>query len=273
MLKLRRTKMPLKELKYTCDFIKPSLLSFILLLVLIYIFDFLNTKIIFHTEKKALMHMMMIVLLTIFINGYGLCITKDVLNNRNRLPKLGFYKSLVLGIKGGIVTFIYSAIQVAILFFVSNTFNFPIIEFGEGELLIENFGSLFIDHSSLEIILFGVFVVAVFYIFTFFMEIALARLADKGKLTSALRVKEIKKCIDIIGWGNYASDYTKLILAIAILAYIKYGIDFIFLENGIFDMIIGGLIFIIQFIGIGMIYRTYKLKSLNLERPRRKENY
>ena len=224
-------------------------------------------------EKKELLRVILGILLTILVNGYGLCITKEVMNNRNSLPKIEFFKSFVFGIKASIVIIIYTAVQFLVLTFVSLVFDFPFISIKEGEILLLNVGSLFTAHGSLETILFIVFVIITFYISTFFLEIALARLADKGKITSALNLYAIKRCLGTIGWGSYTLDYTKLILAIAILAYIKYGIDFVFIGNEVLDMLIGVLIFITEFIGIGMIYKVYKVKTSHLSRPRKKRNF
>ena len=88
------------------------------------------------------------------------------------------------------------------------------------------------------------------------MEIALARLADKGSLISALNIITIGKCISTIGWIHYTVDYTKLIISIGILAYIQYGLNFI-VTHPIINLFIGLIMFIIQYIGIGRIYRTY----------------
>ena len=50
-------------------------------------------------------------------------------------------------------------------------------------------------------------------------------------------------------------------LSIVILAYLQFGIDLFGFFSEILDLIIGLLIFIIEFIGIGAIYREYKIKK------------
>lgn len=261
-----RTEMPLKRLKYTIDFIKPNIPSFILLIILVAFLGFLNEFNVGFSEINRIIGFALILILGTIINGYGLCVTKEISNNRNSLPKLEFYKSFVLGLKAFVVTMIYSTIQIGILWVVSVTFKFPMITINKGELMVENFGSLFNYHGAIDTILFAIFVIFVLYITTFFFEIAIARLADKGKISSALNMIEIRRCLNTIGWVHYTADYTKLIIAIAILAYIRYGIDFIVLDNGMFELIIGILIFLIEFIGIGMIYREYKIKSNMMKR-------
>ena len=103
------------------------------------------------------------------------------------------------------------------------------------------------------------------------MEISLARLADGGKILDSFNIPAIKRCIDTIGWRNYTLDYTKLLIAISILAYLQYGIKLFGHYEYIINVILGLFIFVIQYIGIGKIYREYKLKKYsNLERPVRK---
>ena len=97
------------------------------------------------------------------------------------------------------------------------------------------------------------------------MEISLARLADGGRILGAFNLLSVKRCIDTIGWRHYTMDYTKIMISITILAYIQYGIDFLGFFDSILDLIIGLLIFIIEFIGIGKIYQEYKIKKAKEE--------
>ena len=257
--------MPLKRLEYTFNYCKSNIPSFILVLILILFLNVLQKKNP-DTMNGFIVWMALIFVLTSITYGYGLSVSKNIINNGSSLPKLEFYKSFILGVKSTIITLIYTAIQIGIFMSVAIIFDFPFISIHEGEIHLENVGSLFYSHNSLETILFAIFVVGMMYITTFFLEIALARLADKGDLSSALNMVSIKECIDLIGWTHYASDYTKLIISIAILAYVKYGIDLMMFGNWIIDLTIGLLIFIIQYIGIGMIYKEYKEKKYGVQK-------
>ena len=89
------------------------------------------------------------------------------------------------------------------------------------------------------------------------MELALARLADGGKLTNAFNFPRIKHAIDIIGWKNYALDYTKIILSIVILTHLlHYDVPFQPID-AVVDSILSFLIFVVQYIGIGEAYKAY----------------
>ena len=253
--------MPLKRLKFTGDYTLSNIRNFIIILLLILVSNIINGNYNPANDDMLYIPYIIIALLTLITQGYGLLVTKDTMYNGTKLPDLKIGKSIMLGIKSFIIVLIYSSIQITVFSLVADIFDFPYIEIGEGTIHLENVSTLFYNHGSVDTILFAIFVIVVMYTFTFFMEISLARLADKEKLSSALNILSIGKCINTIGWMHYASDYTKLIIAIAILAYIKYGMDFILVDNIIMDLIIGVLIFIIQFIGIGSIYKEYKIKS------------
>lgn len=253
--------MPLKRLKFTGDYTVSNIRNFIIILLLILVSNIIKSNYNPMNDDMLYIPYILIALLTLITQGYGLLVTKDTMYEGTKLPDIKIWKSIVLGIKSFIVVIIYSSIQITVFSLVADIFDFPYIQIGEGTIHLENISTLFYNHGSVDTILFAIFVIVVMYTFTFFMEISLARLADKEKLSSALNILSIGKCINTIGWIHYASDYTKLIMAIAILAYIKYGMDFILVDNLIMDLIIGVLIFIIQFIGIGAIYKEYKIKS------------
>ena len=136
--------------------------------------------------------------------------------------------------------------------------NFPEFDIEEMLLNLSETISLFYEHDPISFILFILLGLATVYCTVFFMEIALARLADGGKLKDAFDFQGIKNTIQIIGWKEYAADYTKIITSVVILIFI----------NGLFKSyggisIIAGVItdmlaFIIEYRGIGNIYRKYK---------------
>lgn len=248
--------MPLEKLKFTFDYCKSNLASFILVLIMIFLLNQTNILI---PEYQGSIHLILImaaVIIGLIFHGYGLVVTKDNINNGKSLPKVPFYRSFVFGVKSAIIVSLYGTIQYFLYFFISVTFNFPFIEISEGKIAISNLNSLFYAHGSLDTILYILLFIISTYLFIFFLEISLARLADKGSLIDSLNILSIEKCISTIGWVNYAVDYTKLIISIAILAYIQYGLNFI-VTHPIINLFIGLIMFIIQYIGIGRIYRTY----------------
>ena len=96
------------------------------------------------------------------------------------------------------------------------------------------------------------------------MEIALAKVADTKSIWSALNLVSIKRSIDVIGWRNYAKDYTLIVFVIVFLSHlISYDVPFSFLDS-IIDMFLSFFIFATQYLGIGAIYCEIKdLESNN----------
>ena len=101
----------------------------------------------------------------------------------------------------------------------------------------------------------------IFYVTTFFMEIALARLADTGSIVAAFNLPEIKKDIDILGWKNYVKEYTAIILAIVLIAYFQYiTLTDVYL-NYIWGSFTGFIHICNSILGIGAVYAQIKEKE------------
>ena len=139
------------------------------------------------------------------------------------------------GLKGIVVYTFYLTIQASVLALISFKLNFPTFDLEELILNIHETAALFFEHDSVSFIIFISFGVVTVYITVFFMEIALARLAEGGKLKDAFDFRSIKHIIDVIGWNAYAIDYTKIVLAIVILVFINH----YFNSYGLIGVIIG----------------------------------
>lgn len=198
----------------------------------------------------------LVVLLVVL--GYGLKVTNDVINGGTSLPKIKIKELINYGLKGIVVYTFYLTIQTILLAVLSLILNFPIFDIEEYILELPKTVSLLFEHNPLIFILFIILGLLIVYGTVFFMEIALARLADGGKLKEAFDFKGIKHSIEIIGWKNYAADYTKIIASVIILVFINH----LFNPYGIIGVLIGVitdiLAFIVEYRGIGNIYREYK---------------
>jgi len=263
--------MPLKRLNYTWDYCKTNPIGFAIIAILLFLINYLNQNAIYYRMRYQLLFLSSALIITIFIYGYGMVITKDIIRNGKKLPKIFLKECFVYGIKSFVITAIYSTIQSFILLYIAKRFYFPQFELKDAMVNIpETLQMFFVNEpvSTFEFILISIIAT---YITIFFMEISLARLADGGKILDSFNIPAIKRCIDIIGWRNYTIDYTKLLLAMAILAYLQYGTNYFGSYDYILNTILGLFIFVIQYIGIGKIYREYKIKKYsNLERPVRK---
>lgn len=198
------------------------------------------------------------ILVFIVISGYGMSITKSRINHGVRLPKIVIKDIIVMGIKSGIITLIYLFIQGVILARVGYALGFPAFNLEEFLLNWSDTIHMLFYHEPASTVLFVILGLILFYITTFFMEIALARLADTKKILSSLDLMAIKRNIDVIGWRNYTKRYTSIILVIVILSYlISFEIQFSFVDSTI-DMFLSFLIFVTQYLGIGAVYCDIK---------------
>ena len=257
--------MPVKRLKYTVNYCKRNVLSFAVILILLFTLDYLLNNVEFFSASHRILIFIICFIVIVFNLGYGLVITRDIIRNIEKLPKIKFREPLVFGIKSSIIIVIYGIIQFTVLNIIADNFHFHAFELKSAVINFSETIDLFYTHDPINTVLFIILSTIVTYIMVFFMEISLARLADKGSLKSALNIISVKRCIDIIGWKHYTVDYTKLILTITVLTYIKYGIHMSALPYNIFDLIINLLIFIIEYIGIGMIYNEYVEKRIEDE--------
>ena len=198
----------------------------------------------------------LIVLLVVL--GYGLKVTQDVINGGTSLPKIKVNELVNFGLKGIVVYTFYLTIQASALGLISLLFHFPEFDLEEMIINLHETISLFFEHDPVSFILFIILGLLIVYGTIFFMEIALALLADGGKLKDAFDFPRIKDIIGVIGWKEYAADYTKIVAAVVILVLING----YFAHYGIFGIIIGVitdmLAFTVEYRGIGNIYREYK---------------
>lgn len=198
------------------------------------------------------------IIINILIWGYGLQVTEVIINGGTRLPKILPRKVLVYGLKGYFVAFFYyTIVQGLLLVFISEILGFPVFEIEELVLNYQETIHLFFAHDPISWAIFVISGVVIVYFTAFFMELAMARLADGGKVKNAFNFPRIKRAIDIIGWKNYVIDYTKIIVSILILMYLMQFEFSIEIVDTIVDTIGYFLIFIIEFVGVGHIYKVY----------------
>ena len=198
--------------------------------------------------------------IVVFISvvGYGMVITRDRINHGERLPKIEIREIAVLGIKASLVMVVYILAQGFLLDFICSPLNFP--AFDLEDMLLDWVGLIhrLYSHNLIDTIFFLVVGSVLFYVSSFFMEIALARLADTNSILKSFNFLEIKKNIDTIGWINYAKEYTLIIFVIVFLSYLSaFTFPFSFLDS-LVDMFLSFLIFATQYLGIGAVYSKIK---------------
>lgn len=241
--------MPIRIIKKSFEYCTQNKLFFISILLLFFLIqiliDLLGNSIIGS------------IIMSLIMMGYGLEITHDIIHGGTRLPKIMPKKIISFGINGNIVFLFYTLIQGFLLSIVSTGLHFPIFELEEIFIRYNETFTLFMTHDTASFAIFIITGIIIVYITVFFMELALARLADGGKLKNAFDFKKIKRAIDIIGWRDYSIDYTKIIFSIIFLTFLKlYEIPIAAVDSAV-DAVLWFLIFIIEYIGIGHIYKVY----------------
>ena len=247
--------MPLVKMKKVwtyCTYNKPF---FMLILLLYGILNFFQDV---YGDTGDGWMLLILFAVSILIIGYGMTITRDRIKNGVRLPKINIKDVIVLGVKSYIVFIVYLFIQGTVLDWISSPFNFPSFELEEMLLDLPNTLNMLISHNHVHAIIFVVVGSILFYITSFFMEIAIARLADTGQILSAFKFNSIKKDIDTIGWKHYAKHYTLIILAIVLFGSLSYVKIPNLILNYIWVIILNFLMFTTQFLGIGAIYSKIK---------------
>ncbi|MBE6509018.1 MAG: DUF4013 domain-containing protein [Methanobrevibacter sp.] len=250
--------MPVFKMKKVWDYCTYNKPFFILVLIL---FAVLNYFIKYYEDKNFFLVYGIIIVSLILIFGYGMIITRDRMNDGVRLPKILVKDVIVLGLKSFFVTVIYLLVQGHIIDLICSPLNFPEFDLKDMLLDLPHTLDLLFSHNPIDALVF-VFVGAIFfYVTMFFMEIALARLADSGKLLSAFNLVAIKRNIDVIGWGNYTKEYTRIVLAIVLFSLLQY-IDFqFFYLNYLWEVVLTLFVFTTEYLGIGAIYQIVKEKE------------
>lgn len=259
--------MPLTVLKNVLDYCKHDKKFLLLILILIvasnYMENYFETIINNSNEPHYLLFASaMTFIVLIFMTGYGVSITKDCINNGTRLPKIDIKKIVSYGIKGIIIIFIFTLIQEHIIDFVCLPLHFP--EFDLEELLVNLPETLHMlhAHSPTDLLIFLIAGSILFYLTGFFLEVAVAKLADTDSLWHSFNIVSIFRDIHSIGWLFYAKEFTIVLLAMVILMYLQN----VHVNNATIDFIINNVfefaIYVTQFIGVGMAYKDIKEKAM-----------
>ena len=190
--------------------------------------------------------------------GYGLVVTRDLINGGKGLPKLFTWDTLKLGVKGLPVLAFYLFIQVILMSFIASMFGFPAFDLEDMLLEFTDTFHLLFTHDPTSIVLFFAISFVIFFITVFFMEVSLAQLAESGRFLDALNIPLSVRNLRKIGLISYAGDVIYVTLAIVILTFISDWLDPYPVLNFIGAILNSVLIFVIQFGAIGIVFRDAK---------------
>ena len=233
---------------------------FLLIFILFFVIEYASD---IYIDSNTTMAFLIIILINIILCGYGMTITRDRINNGVRLPKIMVKDIAILGIKSYIVFIVYLYVQGFILDWICSPLNFPKFDLEDMLLNLQETLHTLYSHNPVDTLVFIIFGSILFYITSFFMEIALARLADTNSIKTAFNVFKIKNDIDTIGWRNYAKEFTAIAVAIVLFATLKYIVIPVDILNYIWDVFLDLILFTAQYLGFGSIYSRIKEKKSN----------
>jgi len=209
------------------------------------------------TAILGLITIIFLLVVALIYNGYGLSIIKDTINSADAdLPEFDLANNLVDGLKVLIISIVYGLVPfiigviLALVFgvfsdFVSvNAFNSP--------------SAAFMQTSS-AIFTVNIITMVLTILSTLLAFIAMARLAETGRLSSMFEFEEIFNTISNIGWGNYIAWFIIFYIIIVLIAFVTAFINFIpILGTIIFLLVIPGFLNIFKSRAIGLIYNESK---------------
>ena len=248
--------MPLSIIKKVWDYCSYSMWFLAFIFILLLVSEFIQN----YVQVRVDYGYWMVIQFIIFalLAGYGMQITRDRINHGVRLPKIIIKDVVFFGFKATIVYFFYFFIQGYVLDFICSPLNFP--NFNLEEMLFHWSDTLYMlyYHNPIKTIIFLVVGSILFYCTVFFMEIALARLADTRSMLQSFNFIAIVRNISTFGWRNYARDYTIIVLAIVILLFLEsFQLPNPILDDFV-DTLLEFLIFATQYLGIGAVYCDIK---------------
>lgn len=255
--------MPLFKLKKVVEYCIYNMPFFVFILVLIFALNSIRDFTSNYLDSDYVAFALYCII-TIFLLGYGLSITRDRINHGHRLPKIMFGEVISLGVKSIIVYAAFLLLQYLILMFISFVFDIPFFNLEELLLNFRQTIHMFAVNEPLHLFKFIVVGGLAFYISTFFVEIGLARLADTKSLLSAFNPFSLYRSINAFGLKEYVMECTSIILAIVILTFAQcipipdYWMTLIWIT------ILEFLIFTTQYLGIGDLYANIKDKEMGL---------
>lgn len=210
-------------------------------------------------------------------NGYGLSVIRDTIINRNisiagkepTLPEFKWSENIIDGLKVLILTILYMIIPAIVgiilayglgvfsdVVVINQTMN---IYNQTGAHLPYTFSTISMGSAGFSIAIVHTVTVLLAIIFTLFATIAMARLAETGRLGSIIEFNEIINTISKIGWGNYIIWFILLYIIVTLISLIAALIIFIpILGIIIYLLIIPAFLIIFKSRAIGLIYNESK---------------
>ncbi|MCL2157418.1 MAG: DUF4013 domain-containing protein [Methanobrevibacter sp.] len=212
-----------------------------------------------------------VIIIGLIYSGYSLGVTREVIENRlmseniNAFPGFKFGENIVDGIKVVVLSIVYLIIPIiitVILAYALGLFNGGIVNQYISMInssYSTNSSAVHLNQLNISFALVqGVYFILIL-IFSFFMLIAKARLAETSKLSSIFEIREIFDTVAKIGWGNYVIWFILLYIIGGIIGFVLGIVAIIPLIGAIIGfLIIIPFMIIFESIALGLIYNESK---------------
>ncbi|WP_297898611.1 DUF4013 domain-containing protein [Methanobrevibacter sp.] len=206
-------------------------------------------------------------------SGYSLSVIRETIINKNisfegqeeALPEFQWSENIIDGIKVLILNIVYMIIPFVITLILAyvlgvfsefTSFSQSLNTYNQSGLYMPNsMATMYMANTGYAMLIVNTVAAILSIIFSLFAFIAMARLAESGKLGSIIKFREIINNISNIGWGNYIIWFILLCIIIIVISFIAALIVFIpIIGLIVYLLIIPSFLTLFQARAIGLIY-------------------
>ncbi len=213
------------------------------------------------------------IIVGLIYSGYGLSVIRETIFNKNvaiddqeeSLPEFKWSDNIVDGLKVLVLNIVYMIIPVIITLVLAYALG-VFSEFASinqslniynqtGAYLPNSIATGYMVSNGYAVAIVNTVAAILSVIFSLFAFIAMAKLAESGKLGSIIKFREINDTISRIGWGNYIVWFILLYIIVVVISFIAALIIFIpIIGFIIYLLIIPSFLTLFQSRSIGLIY-------------------
>ena len=213
------------------------------------------------------------IIVGLIYSGYGLSVIRETIFNKNvaiddqeeSLPEFKWSENIVDGLKVLVLNIVYMIIPVIITLVLAYALG-VFSEFASinqslniynqtGAYLPNSIATGYMVSNGYAVAIVNTVAAILSVVFSLFAFIAMAKLAESGKLGSIIKFREITDTISRIGWGDYIVWFILLYIIIVVISFIAALIIFIpIIGFIIYLLIIPPFLTLFQSRSIGLIY-------------------
>lgn len=213
------------------------------------------------------------IIVGLIYSGYGLSVIRETIFNKNvaiddqeeSLPEFKWSENIVDGLKVLVLNIVYMIIPVIITLILAYALG-VFSEFASinqslniynqtGAYLPNSIAAGYMVSNGYAVAIVNTVAAILSVVFSLFAFIAMAKLAESGKLGSIIKFREITDTISRIGWGDYIVWFILLYIIVVVISFIAALIIFIpIIGFIIYLLIIPPFLTLFQSRSIGLIY-------------------